>query len=166
MVSFKRKCFITRWWYLENKLWLVHLCILKTSIKMLIIFYSINFFKIWKRWIWKNWNNSILSLCCKKSKLISNKNLNFFIWCSLLWLFKRKRPWKLYFWINAYFSIAWKTLRSILSILCDNCSKKIFLLSWSQKNWKNNDKRHANKPYLSWALWIKILNYELRRRNG
>ena len=139
MVSFKRKCFITRWWYLENKLWLVHLCILKTSIKMLIIFYSINFFKIWKRWIWKNWNNSILSLCCKKSKLISNKNLNFFIWCSRLWLFKRKRPWKLYFWINAYFPAARELDWTFLPVLCYYKCPQIFLFPRPQAHRKNSN---------------------------
>lgn len=122
----------------------------------MIILYELNIFEIWERWVWKNWNCSFLSLCCLKGKLILNMNSDIIIWFCWKWLFKRKGSWKLYLWTYANFSLASKFIRKLLPILCDYSSLKIFLFPWSEMNWEDFNKRHANKPYFSWTLWTKI----------
>ena len=139
MVLVERKCFSAWWWNSKNQLRLVYICILKTSLKMLIIFHSINIFEIRKGWVWKNRNNPLFPLCSEKSKLILDKNINILIWCCRIRMSQREGSWKLHFWINANISLTWKALRSLLSVLCDNSSKEILLLFGSEKNWQNND---------------------------
>ena len=126
---------------------------------MLTVFHLKHFFEIWTWWIWQNWNCAVFSLCSKESKPILNSNLDFPIWCSRLWLSQRKRPWKLYFWIDADFPVTWKFIGAILSILCDHSRSKILLLPRPKTNGQNHDKRYAYKPHFGRTVWAEVDEY-------